>query len=151
MRFRRTFVTLMAPNLIFNLAGCAATQNVSNPSNITLEHALVDTVDALNAARAESIKKDTHFGFYGCSVTAVFNVSATAGQDNKLSLSASGPPVSILPVTIGGAASTESTASGTRANTVTVVLGTKYCLPNVKATSIKTPSGPIIKSSPLTK
>lgn len=98
--------------------GCAV-QNVSQPGNITLEHALVDTADALAAAHNEAKKNGTFFGLYACSVTAVFNVSATAGDENKVSLTSS-PPFAVFP--IGGSASFDSTASGTRGNTVTVVL-----------------------------
>jgi hypothetical protein len=114
-------------SIIGCLSGCA-TQTVSNPSDITLEHALVDTVDALAAAHKEGQTIHSNFGYYGCTITAVFNVSATAGQDNKLSLTASGPPVSVFPVNIGATGSEESTASGTRVNTVTVVLATKPCI-----------------------
>lgn len=110
--------------------GCAATQTVSNPNTITLKNALVDTVDALNAAHAEAKKNGQYFGFYGCSVTAVYNISATATQDNKLTLSASGPPATVVPISIGSTLSSEATASGTRGNTVTVVFNTKYCMPN---------------------
>lgn len=143
---------LVATIALIGLTGCAATQNVSDPHAITLKDALVDTVDALKAAHDRSVKDHTHFGFYGCSVTAVFNVSATGTQDNKLSLTASGPPATILPVTFVGAASSEATASGTRGNTVTVVLGTKYCLPNASASEIKKPApvgAPAVKKSPI--
>lgn len=130
----------------FFLAGCMATQDVARPSDITLENALVDTVDALAAAKARGRQKNTHMGFYGCSVTAVFNVTASATDSRKLALTASGPPVAIFPVTLGGSASTEATASGSRANTVTVVLGTKYCLLNAKASEVKAPGKPGKKS-----
>lgn len=108
------------------LAGCA-TQNVSNPSNITLAHALVDTADALNAAYLESKRNGRTFGFEGCTITAVFNVSATAGEDNKLSLAAA-PPAAIFPVGASAGATFESTASGSRGNTVTVLLATPQCM-----------------------
>jgi hypothetical protein len=112
------------------LAGCAATQSVSDPNTITLEHALVDTVDALNAAHAEALRNGRNFGFYGCSVTAVYNISATGTQDNKITVTGSGPPAAVVPIAIGGTFSSESTASGTRGNTVTVVFDTKYCVPS---------------------
>jgi len=124
IRFLRRCISLA---LLGSVAGCA-TQNVSNPGDITLEHALVDTVKALAAAQREGKAIHSNFGFYGCTVTAVFNVAATAGQENKLSLTAAGPPVAILPVTLGGSGSFDSTASGTRSNTVTVVLATKPCM-----------------------
>ena len=124
--------SLIAPTLV----GCAATQTVSDPNTITLEHALVDTVDALNAAHAEALRNGRNFGFYGCSVTAVYNISATGTQDNKITVTGSGPPAAVIPVSIGGTFSSEATASGTRGNTVTVVFNTKYCAPNIKGASV---------------
>ena len=128
------FLGIIASPLICCLAGCAS-QDVADPNAITLKQALVDTVDALDAAHQESLLHRTNFGFYGCTVTAVFNISATAGQDNKLALTASGPPAKILPVTLGASGSFESTASGTRGNTVTVVLATKPCLAKAAASA----------------
>lgn len=75
---------------------------------------LIDTADALAAAHRESVRNRTNF----------FNISATAGQDNKLALS-SNPPVTIFP--LGGTVCYDSAASGTRGNTVTVVLASKAC------------------------
>jgi hypothetical protein len=120
----RTGVLLM---LTGYLAGCA-TQDVADPSKISLERALVETEDALIAAHQEASSYvrhgGTYFGLYACSVTAVYNISATAGEDNKLSLSAS-PAIKIVPITATG--SLESTASGTTGNTVTVNLSNPYC------------------------
>lgn len=124
------------------LSGCAATQSVTDPNTITLEHALVDTVDALNAANAEARRNGRFFGYYGCSVTAVYNVSATGTQDNKVTITGSAPATQVIPVSIGGTFSSEATASGTRGNTVTVVFDTKYCFPNgagAKVASLRPP------------
>jgi hypothetical protein len=124
------------------LSGCAATQSVTDPNTITLEHALVDTVDALNAANAEARRNGRFFGYYGCSVTAVYNVSATGTQDNKVTITGSAPATQVIPVSIGGTFSSEANASGTRGNTVTVVFDTKYCFPNgagTKAGNLKPP------------
>jgi hypothetical protein len=122
-----------------SLAGCAATQTVSDPNTITLEHALVDTVDALNAAHAEALRNGRTFGFYGCSVTAVYNISATGTQDNKITLTGSGPPATVVPIAVGGTFSSESTASGTRGNTVIVVFDTKYCASKAGGSSVEPP------------
>jgi hypothetical protein len=124
IRFLRGWVLL---SLFGCVAGCA-TQPVADPNAINLKQALVDTVDALAAAHEESIINHENFGFYGCTVTAAFNISATAGQENKLALSAAPPAAAVLPVSLGGSASFDSTASGTRGNTVTVVFATKPCL-----------------------
>jgi hypothetical protein len=131
---RRAFaygvVTICLSGLV---AGCA-NQNISDPKTIGLDQALVETVKALKAAQDEAAKDRTNFGFYGCSVTAIFNVSATGGQDNKLVVNASSPPATtIVPINLGVTGTAESTASGTRSNTVTVVLDTKLCASNTKA------------------
>jgi len=113
-------------------AGCAV-QNVADPTRITLEQAMVDTVHALNSANVESKRLGTHFGFYGCSVTAVYNISATATADNKVALSATGPTPPLVPIGFGGSISSDVSTSGTRGNTVTVVLETPYCMQNTGA------------------
>jgi hypothetical protein len=149
---RRRAALILTPFAIATLTGCAATQQVAEPSTITLEHALVDTVDALNAANAEARSNGKFFGFYGCSVTAVYNISATGTQDNKVTLTGSTAPASaVVPISIGGTFSSDATASGTRGNTVTVVFDTKYCFPNsaaAKAVAIKEPRGEFAKPLP---
>jgi hypothetical protein len=131
------------------LAGCAtATQTVTDPNTITLKQALVDTVDALAAAHTESKNKFTNFGFYGCSLTAVYNISASGTQDNKITITASSPAATLAnPLSLGGTASSEATAQGSRGNTVTLVLDTPYCFPNVKPpTPSKLPTpGPVVQ------
>jgi hypothetical protein len=117
-------------------AGCAV-QNVADPAQISLEHAMVDTVKALAAANRTSNQLHTDYKFYGCSVTAVYNISATATVDNKVGLSATGPTPPAVPIAYAGSISSDVNTSGTRGNTVTVVLETPYCMQQ----SIK-PSGP---------
>jgi hypothetical protein len=114
------------------LCGCA-NQYVADANNITLQDALTDTVDALYAAHKENAlihqrdKKLTHgIDLFVCNVTAKFNVDAKAAYDQKLSLTAGGPPITIIPVSLGGTVSNEATGSGERTNTVTVLLATKY-------------------------
>jgi hypothetical protein len=112
------------------VTGCTAHQRVSEPSGITLSKAMRDTVDALAAAREQGAKYDPKFGFYPCTVTAVFNVSATGTADNKTNIGVSGgPPPEIAPVSANLSVSNEETESGTRGNTVTLVFATKECLP----------------------
>jgi len=123
----------------FYLTGCA-TQDIADPQRITLQEALVDTANALNAAYEAGEKNGRKFGFYGCTVTAVFNVSATAAQHNQLALSASSPSTPALPVSLGSSASFDSTATGARGNTVTVVLATKPCLEAASGKSNSTTS-----------
>lgn len=112
------------------LAGCVTHQTVVEPNQITLSKAMVDTVDALAAARAEGLARQTNFGMYACTVMAVFNISATGTVDNKIALGVSGgPPAAVAPVTVNLSGSNEVTESGTRGNTVTLVLATPECLP----------------------
>jgi hypothetical protein len=110
-------------------AACAV-QNVADPARISLEQAMVDTVDALNAANRRSKHLHTDYKFYRCSVTAVYNISATATVDNKVGLTATGPTPPVVPIAYAGSISSEAQASGTRGNTVTVVLETPYCMQN---------------------
>ena len=141
---------LLRSNLVIIFSACTAgcaVQNVADPANISLEKALVDTVDALAAANARGKQRHTRFGFYGCSVTAVYNISATATQDNKLGLTAAGPAVPIVPIAYTGSLTSQATATGTRGNTVTVVLNTPYCMPNARAAP-SGKSGPVIPVFP---
>ena len=122
------------------LAGCTAQQTVVEPNQITLSKAMVDTVDALADARAEGLARHTNFGLYACTVTAVFNISATGTADNKLAVGVSGgPPAAVAPVTVNVSGSSEATQSGTRGNTVTLVLAANECLP--KPPSVAAPAG----------
>lgn len=132
MRWTLAVVCALTP--AFSLGGCAANQEIVDPSKVTLEQALVDTVDALAEARQRSMERNTNFAFYGCTVTASFNVSATQTVGTKLALSATGgPPAAIAPISINLSGSRETSDSGTRGNVVTVVLATPGCLPNPKA------------------
>jgi hypothetical protein len=116
------------------LAGCTAHQTVAEPNVITLSQAMKDTVDALADARAEGQLRHTDLGFHPCTVTAVFNISATGTADNKVALGISGgPPAAIAPVTVNLSGSSESTQAGSRGNTVTLVLATPSCLPQTAA------------------
>jgi hypothetical protein len=115
---------------IIALAGCTATPNVVEPNQITLSQAMRDTVDALADAREEGRLRQTNLGFYPCTVTAVFNISATGTKDNKLAVGMTGgPPAAIAPVTLNVSGSSEATQTGTRGNTVTLVLATSTCMP----------------------
>jgi hypothetical protein len=119
----------MALSLSAGLVGCAS-QDVANPGNITLTNALTDTVDAIYAARKESIRIQQReglppIGLSPCTVTAKFSVAAKATSDQKLSLTAAAPTVTVIPVSLG--ASAEATVSGERSNTVEVVFNNRYC------------------------
>ena len=117
------------------LSGCIGNQPDVQPT-ISLEQALIDTVDALAAAKAEGQLKKTNFGVYPCTVTAVYNISATRTVDNKVGIGLSGgPPAAIAPISLNLSGSNETTQASTRGNTVTLVLGTAYCLPQAAGAS----------------
>ena len=138
-RFPIVFATIFG---IAAFSSSCATQSVSDPRNISLKQAMVETVDALSAANARGKELGTGFAFYGCSITAVYNISATANQDNKLSLAAALP--STAPVSLSGNVSAEASAAGSKGNTVTLVLDTPYCLPNSKAKPPSVAPRPVI-------
>jgi hypothetical protein len=117
------------------LSACvSARQDVVEPNAVTLEQAMRDVVDSLSVAKAESDAKGGPYGFYGCTVTVVFNINATGTKDNKLTLGVSGgPPASVAPVTVNLTGSSEATATGTRGNTITMVFGSEDCLPQASA------------------
>jgi hypothetical protein len=125
--------------LILGMAGCTYQQTVAPPSTISLEKAMVDTVDALAATRQRGLALGTHFELYACTVTAVFNVSATQTVDNKLAIQAGVAP-KLIPISLTGNASNEDQTIGTRGNTVTVVLASDKCSPVVALKGSGTPS-----------
>jgi hypothetical protein len=116
--------------LLAAVTGCATQQTVAPPSTISLEKAMVDTVEAMAATRKRGLELGTNFQLYACTVTAVFTISATQTVDNKIAIQASaGPPA--IPASVGGSASSENSSIGTRGNTVTVVLASNQCSPTV--------------------
>ena len=120
--------TSSATLLALLLAGCNNQPDVQ--PTISLSQAMIETVDALAAARAEGQAKQTSLGYYPCSVQAVYNISATLTKDNKVGLGVSGgPPAAIAPVSVNLSGSNETTTSAVRGNTITLVFDTGYCLP----------------------
>jgi hypothetical protein len=94
---------------------------------------MMDTVDALAAARAESLEKKTNFGLYACTVTAIFNISSIATTDRKIGIGLTGGlPATIAPISIDFSGSKEATTNTTTGNTVTLVLATPECMPSAK-------------------
>ena len=111
---------------------------VPEPNKITLQDALVSTVDALNAAYAEARKPGNQvIGYYPCTMAATFNVSATGVTDNKLGGSAGG---GVAGVTLSANASHEDSLTGTRGNNVTVVFASSICAPSATAKAAAAPS-----------
>src|SRR4051794_5846285 len=100
---------------------------VPEPNKISLQSALVETVDALNAAydRARSDGRRP-IGFYPCTLSATFNISATGTADNKLAVGVNG---GISGATISGSASNENILTAARGNVVVATFASSLCLP----------------------
>lgn len=111
-------------------AGCSSYRpaDIAQPPRITLREALVDVVDALNAARERSEHHRERTGLNPCGVTAVFNVAARATDGGRAELGLSvAPPV--VPVGVTAAGELSRTAEASRGNVVTVHLTSPACLP----------------------
>ena len=124
-----------ASAVVLVCAGCgnSARTVVPEPNKITLQDALVSTVQALNAAYVEARKQgNVIMGYYPCTVTANYNVSATGVTTNKIG----GGIEAGLPgtgVAISANASREDGLTGLRGNTVQVVFASSLCLPSAGA------------------
>jgi hypothetical protein len=115
------------------LTACLGSANrvVPEPGEITLQDALVSTVQALNAAYQEARKPGVvQMGYYPCTLTANYNISATGVTGNKIGGTIGG---GIQGVTLSANASREDTLTGTRGNTVQVVFASSLCLPSQAA------------------
>jgi hypothetical protein len=129
--------------ILLSLACAACTSApdrvVAEPNKISLQSALVDTVDALNAAydRARS-DGGRPIGFYPCTLSATFNISATGTADNKLAVGVSG---GISGATINASASNENTLTAARGNVVVATFASSLCLPAEDGNSGKTAKG----------
>ena len=110
-------------------AGCnaGASRVVPEPDRITLMDALVSTVDALNAAYEEARKPGNQvIGYYPCTVTAVYNISANGVTNNKIGGGITGGPPGVA---ISANASAENDLTAMRGNQVTLVFASSLCAP----------------------
>jgi hypothetical protein len=129
----------LASFAITSILACAACtwapdRVVQEPNKISLQSALVDTVDALNAAYDRSHSGGRRpVGFYPCTLSATFNISATGTADNKLAVGVSG---GMSGATINASASNENTLTAARGNVVVATFASSLCLPadDAKAT-----------------
>lgn len=131
MRELSLFNGAAAAILLLGLPGCGATRAVVNePSQITLDRALKETVDALYAARAHADKiaaDGPRIGLNACSVQAVFNITAGATANQGLVLNVGAPAGA--PVVAGVQGTVGQTETVGRGNTVTVLFTTPACNP----------------------
>ena len=109
--------------------GCGGARDVvPEPNAITLRDALVDTVRALNAAFQEARQPGNQImGYYPCTLTANYNISATGTTGHKIGLAVGGGAPG--GVTISANASREDSLTGARGNQVQVTFATSLCLP----------------------
>lgn len=135
--------------LVLASAGCVRSSDrvVPEPERITLRDALVSTVGAINAAYEEARKPGNQvIGYYPCTVTAVFNISASGVTDNKIG----GGLTAGLPkgISISSNVSTDNSLTGVRGNQVTVVFASSLCAPGQAAETARIPPPPLEKLAP---
>lgn len=126
-------LAVAATALVVSACTNAVQSVVNNPSEITLDRALKETITALQNARAHA---DTYrhpdgsrdpIGLNACSVQAVFNVTAGGADRQGLVLNVGAPAGA--PVTVGLQGSIEQSATATRGNVVTVLFTSPACNP----------------------
>ena len=141
MRFGWTLFTLLA------CSGCSGgTAVVPEPGKITLQDALVSTVQALNAAYAEARKPgNVVIGYYPCTMKADFNISAQEVTTNKIGLTVQAS-VPASGVSLGGNASRDQTNTGQRGNTVEVVFASSVCMPGADTAKAADPAAAAVKA-----
>jgi hypothetical protein len=109
--------------------GCSATKIVDQPSQITLQTALQETVAALHSVQSPQAYTGSKeaIGFNPCTLQVTFSVTA-GGTDNQSLVLNLGAPTG-APVTAGLQGSIGSTETASRGNTVTLVFTTPACNP----------------------
>jgi hypothetical protein len=111
-------------------SGCNdASQVVAQPSNITIADALQQTVAALHSIQSPRAEhgSGSAIGFNPCTMEVTFAVTA-GGTDNKSLVLNVGAPAG-GPVSAGLQGSVGSTATASRANSVTLLFTTPACNP----------------------
>lgn len=123
------------------VAGCAIGPTSSPEANrITLQQAMVSTVDAIEAANKEAAKAGYLPGFQPCSLTAVFSINDAGTVTNQLTLGAGG---TVSGATLGAQGHGEVGNNHTVGNQVTLVLVSKDCAPAERLpTKTATPTAP---------
>ena len=114
------------------LCGCeAATNVVAQPSGITLDAALTQTVTALYQSRAKALELQNAgyapAGLNPCTITATFNIAATGTSTGSAGITAGSPAGA--PVSVSANLQVTNTATANRGNQVTVVFTTPACNP----------------------
>lgn len=136
---------VLGPAALALLGACAqhtAPQAVvPQPTTITLQDAMVQVADALNAARAASDRYPQRIGIDPCSVQVTFDITASGTGDNKLVVDASIKPPAPVPIGIGVTASSQDVLKAERGNHITVNLNSPACNPaDTLGTLLRRPS-----------
>jgi len=127
MRTRFAYI-IMVPTL---LGACTQAPQtvVPQPTSITLENAVVQVVEALNAGRAVAARYPERIGLDPCTVQVVFDITASGTSDNKIVLDASIKPPAPAPVSAGVSATVSDVLVANRGNHVTLTLTSPACNP----------------------
>jgi hypothetical protein len=104
-------VKYAAALLLLGVAGCAGQPT----SSVTLQQAMIDTVDAIEAANKEAAAKGAIPGLEPCSLTASFSVSSSGTVGKSLSLGV-GAPLPVAGATLGGSGTAGTSGSNTVGN-----------------------------------
>jgi hypothetical protein len=108
--------------VVLALSGCSLI-STSSTQPVSLQTALVQTVDALSAAHAE-VETEGVVGYYPCTLSASFNVASATSVGGSLAQSASSSTDSIVSELSGSHSSSQG-------NQVTVLLASPMCAPSV--------------------
>jgi hypothetical protein len=111
------------------LGGCAASRIVDQPSNITLEMALRETVAALHSIQDQGVYNGSNsaVGFNPCTMQVTFAITAGATDNKSLVLNLGAPTGA--PITAGLQGTIGTTETTSRGNTVTLLFATPACNP----------------------
>jgi hypothetical protein len=125
MRNNAAFLAVIASCL----GGCSANRIVDQPSNITIQEALNETVAALHSVQSQEAYNGSNsaVGFNPCTLQVTFAITA-GGADNKSLVLNLGAPTG-APITAGLQGTIGTTETTSRGNTVTLVFTTPACNP----------------------
>jgi len=115
---------------VWPLAACVTQpqQVVPRPTDVDIQHAVMQIRDAIVAAQDKSKKDQQYAGMYPCTAQAVFNVTASANQQNTIVLDAAiKPPVPASP-SLGLSDSYVAGANASRGNQITITFASSLCM-----------------------
>lgn len=125
-----SFISVCIP-LSLTLIGCAE-NGVTKPSDVTLEQGMQSVGRGLalmkaaeiEAAKTNGLSPNFNTGLLPSEATVTFNIAAAASNSNQLMIDLSAPPT--IPVKASGSDTFSSSASGSRANQITIKFSSLY-------------------------